>query len=322
VKFHNSASLCWFGPSQRVPPQPIREPRAVPLISQDRQHLYDGFGASRPAAFKTGGSFQPAGPGQEQPLADVGYYSLQQSYKVQAHSAAFQLGFVRVDMNPLAKKLLLILYFAIFGAIFADYLMGLGWFGRYDKIAMWAFVAFAMLVGRWLKSRAEKKAQNAEIVLEALDAKGAVRSDPRTRRFIWKTVSIVGGIATFVIFALAYRDRNHGDPFVYALVATVVVVTVSVVCWHRFGNISGVEGDDGVTLTLSRRGQTIRVPWALVNSVEVSRPYAFWQVQLKFRGVDESKAQTVRFLPLGWQRMTPAAAEKLQSALEQRRMVA
>src|SRR5690349_14849043 len=38
-------------------------------------------------------------------------------------------------MSPLAKRLKLILYLAVAGALFVNYLMGLGWFGRYDKIA-------------------------------------------------------------------------------------------------------------------------------------------------------------------------------------------
>src|ERR1700722_522443 len=97
-------------------------------------------------------------------------------------------------MNPLAKKLTLILYLAIFGPIFVNYVMGLGWFGRYDKLVILGFAAFAMLVGNWVKSRAEKKAQIGEVVVEALDAKGGVRSDPGARRFIWQTVLIVAGM--------------------------------------------------------------------------------------------------------------------------------
>jgi hypothetical protein len=46
-------------------------------------------------------------------------------------------------MNPPTKRLALILYFTIFGAIFVNYPMGLGWLGRYDKIAMWGFVVAA-----------------------------------------------------------------------------------------------------------------------------------------------------------------------------------
>jgi len=223
-------------------------------------------------------------------------------------------------MSPLAKRLTLILYLAIAGALFVNYLMGLGWFGRYDKIAMWVFIAFAALLGNWLKTRAEKRTPGGEALVEALDAQGAVRSDPRARRFIWQTVLIVGALTIFVILALAYRDRNKGDPVVYAVVAVVAVIITLGVCYNRFGNISDVEGDDGVTLTVHRRGQTMRVPWRQVESVEVSRPYSFWQVMLKVRNLGESKAQTVRFLPLGWRKMTPAIAEKLQAALEARRM--
>jgi len=223
-------------------------------------------------------------------------------------------------MNPLANKLALILYVAIGGAFSVNYLMGLGWFGRYDKIAFWAFIALAGPVGNWLKSRAEKKAQSREVVVEALDAQGAVRSDPRTRRFIWQTVSIVCGVMAFVFLALAYHDRYKDGPFAYVLVGVVVVIVLSYVGWNRFGNISEVEGDDGVTLTFRRGGQTTRVPWTQVESVKVSRPYGFWQVTLKFRYLGDSRAQTVRFLPLGWRKMTPAAAEKLQSAIEQRRL--
>lgn len=223
-------------------------------------------------------------------------------------------------MNPLAKKLALILYFAIAGAIFVNYFMGLGWFGPYDKLAMWGFVALAALMGNWLKSRREKKVQGGEVVVDALDAEGAVRSDPRARRFVWQTVSIVVGLIIFVILAQAYRDRSRGDPATYALAAIVMVIIGSGVCWNRFGNISEIEGDDGVTLTFRRRGQTIRVTWSQVESVEVGRPYSFWQVVLKFQCLGESGTQTVRFLPLGWRKMTPAVAEKLQSALDERRM--
>lgn len=153
--------------------------------------------------------------------------------------------------------------------------MGLGWFGRYDKIAMWVFVAFAALLGNWLKARAEKRTLGGEALVEALDARGAARSDPRARRFIWQTVSIVGALTILAIVARAYRDRNEGDPVVYALVAVVAVIVTLGVCYKRFGNISDVEGDAGVTLTVHRRGQTMRVPWRQVESVEVSRPYSF-----------------------------------------------
>jgi hypothetical protein len=223
-------------------------------------------------------------------------------------------------MHPLAKKFALILYFAIFGAIFVNYLMGLGWLGQYGKLAMWGFGALALLVGNWLKSRREKKAQGGEVVVEALDAEGAVRSDPRARRFVWQTVSIIVGLIIFVILAQAYRDSSRGDPATYALAAIVMVVIGSGVCWNRFGNLSEIEGDDGVTLTFRRRGQTLRVPWRQVESVEVSRPYSFWQVVLKFRYLGDAGTQSVRFLPLGWRKMTLAAAEKLQSALDERRM--
>jgi hypothetical protein len=100
-----------------------------------------------------------------------------------------------------------------------------------------------------------------EALVEALDAQGAVRSDPRARRFIWQTVSIVGALTILVIVALAYRDRNKGDPVVYGLVAVVAVIVTLGVCYKRFGNISDVEGDDGVTLTVHRRRQTMRVPF-------------------------------------------------------------
>jgi hypothetical protein len=39
-------------------------------------------------------------------------------------------------MNPLAKNLTLIVYLAIFGVIFVNYVMRLGWFGPYVKLAM------------------------------------------------------------------------------------------------------------------------------------------------------------------------------------------
>jgi hypothetical protein len=223
-------------------------------------------------------------------------------------------------MNPLAKKLTLIVYVAIFGAIFVNYLMGLGWFGRYDKLVMLGLAAFAMLVGNWLKSRAEKKAQIGEVVVEALDANGAVRSDPGARRFIWQTVSIVAGLTIFVVLALAYRDRSQGGAAVYAITAVVMIIIGAGVCWRRFGNISEIQGEDGVTLTLCRRGKAIRVPWRHVESAEVSRPFSFWQVVLKFRCLDGSGTQTVRFLPMGWRKMTPAIAGKLQSALAERRL--
>ena len=127
-------------------------------------------------------------------------------------------------------------------------------------------------------------------------------------------------MTAFVILALAYRARNQGGALVNATVFVVVVIITLAVCWHRFGNLSEVEGDDGVTLSIRRGASTTRVPWREVESVEVSRPYAFWQVMLKIRRLGDSKAQTVRFLPLGWQKMTPAVAEKLKAALEQRRL--
>jgi hypothetical protein len=220
----------------------------------------------------------------------------------------------------LVKKLTLGLYAAIAVPLFVNYLMGLGWFGRYDKIVTWGFIGIAALVGNWLRSRAEKKAQGGELVVEALDAHGAVRSDPGTRRFVWRTISVVGGLTTFVILALAYRDRSQGGALVNGTVFVVVVIIALAVCWRRFGNLSEVEGDDGVTLSVRRGANTTRVAWREVESVEVSRPYAFWQVMLRFRRLGDSKAQTVRFLPLGWQKMTPAVAEKLQAAIEQRRL--
>ena len=222
-------------------------------------------------------------------------------------------------MSPLAKKLALILYFGIAGAIFINYLMGLGWFGRYDKIVMWGFVAVAALVGSRLKARAEKKARGGEVLVEALDAQGAVRSDPGARRFIWTAVSIALGLILFIILAQAYRDLNQRGTTTYVLATVVILIVVWIVFRSRFGNISDVEDDDGITLTLRRRRETIRVPWSEIESVEVSRPYSFWQVMLKFRRLGESKTQTVRFLPFGWRKMTPPAAEKLQAALDQRR---
>ena len=218
----------------------------------------------------------------------------------------------------LGRKLILGLYTAIAVPLFVNYVMGLGWFGPYDKIVFWAFTVPAVLVANWFRTRAEKKADSGELVVPALDANGAVRSDPGTHRFIWRTIAGVVGLTAFVIFALAYRDRNHGGALVSASVFVVMVIIMSAVCWRRFGNLSEIEGDDGVTLSVRRGANTTRVPWREVESVEVSRPYAFWQVMLKFRGLGDSKAQTVRFLPLGWQKMTPAVAEKLQAAIEQR----
>jgi hypothetical protein len=222
-------------------------------------------------------------------------------------------------MNSIARKIALIVYIAIAVPLFVNYLMEFGWFGRYDKIVFWAFVVLAALVGTTLKSRAEKKAESGEVVVEALDGQGAVRSDPSARRYILQTVSIAGGVMALVILALAYRDRNKADTFTYVLVAVVAAISAWYVFRSRFGNISDVEGDDGVTVSFRRGGQTTRVPWSQVESVEVNRPYAFWQVMVKFRYVGDSKVQTVRFLPLGWRKMTPAAAEKLRSAIEQRR---
>lgn len=223
-------------------------------------------------------------------------------------------------MNRLAKKLALVLYLAVIGALLVDYLMGFGWFGRYDKIAVWVFVTFAGLFGNWRRARAEKAASSGEAIVEALDADGAVRSDPRARRFVWQTVLIVVAVTILVILALAYRDRNRRDPSEYASVALVAVIVTLVVCYKQFGNVGDVEGDDGVTLTLSRRGRIIRVPWRQVESVEVSRPYSFWRVTIKFRYLGESAAQTIQFLPLGWRKMTPTIAEKLRFALERRRL--
>jgi hypothetical protein len=220
----------------------------------------------------------------------------------------------------LGRKLTLGLYAAIAVPLSVNYLMGLGWFGRYDKIVTWGFLGIAALVGNWFRSRAEKKADSGALVVQALDANGAVRSDPGTRRFIWRTMAGVVGMSAFVVLAMTYRGRIQGGTVVWAFLVAVIVIVLSAVCWHRFGNISEVEGDDGVTLSFRRGANTTRVPWREVESVEVGRPYAFWQVMLKFRHLGESKAQTIRFLPLGWQKMTPAVAEKLQAAIEQRRL--
>jgi len=223
-------------------------------------------------------------------------------------------------MNPLAKKLILVLYLAISGAVFVNYLIGLRWFGPYDKLAMWGWVAFSVLGGNWLTSRAEEKAQRGEVVVEALDAEGAVHSDPKTDRFVRQMAVAVVGASVLISLWVAYRDHGHTQPMANGIALLVLVVIATWVVRTRFGSFSQVETDDGVTLTFRRRGQPTRVPWRQVESVVVSRPYSIWQVVLKFRCPGESGTQTVRFLPLGWRKMTPAVAEKLQSALDERRM--
>lgn len=223
-------------------------------------------------------------------------------------------------MSPLGKKLFLVLYFAIFGALLIDYVMGFGWLRGYEKAVILLVVAAGSGISLWLKSRAEKKAPSGEAVVEAPDTEGAVHSDPQTHRFIQQTFAIVLGISLLIFLGMAYRDRGQGQLMENAFVLLTMVVIITWVFWKRFGNVSQVQSDDGETLTLRLRGQTLRVPWSQVESVDVSRPYAFWQVMVKFRRLGESKVQAIRFLPLGWRKMTPAAAERLKSALERRRM--
>lgn len=122
-----------------------------------------------------------------------------------------------------------------------------------------------------------------------------------------------------VCIGTVFRGHGQAQLTVDAFVLLTIVAIVAWVLWKRFGNISQVESDDGATLTIRRRGQTMHVPWSQVESVEVSRPYAFWQVMVRFRRLGESRVQELRFLPLGWRKMTPAAAQKLSSALEARR---
>lgn len=223
-------------------------------------------------------------------------------------------------MTPFGKKLFLVLYFALFGALLIDCVMAFGWFRGYDKAAMLLVVAAISGIGLRLKSRAEHTAPSGEAVIEALDPEGAVHSNPQTDRFILQTFAIVIGISILVCLAMAYGDRGRAQLTENAFVLLTMVVIVTWVFWKRFGNICQVESDDGKTLTLRLRRQTLRVPWSQVESVDVSRPYAFWQVTIRFRRLGESKVQAMRFLPVGWRKMTPAAAEGLKSALERRRM--
>lgn len=64
-----------------------------------------------------------------------------------------------------------------------------------------------------------------------------------------------------------------------------------------------------------------QVPWSQAESIDLSRPYSFWQVTIEYRRFGDSRLQAIRFLPLGWQRMTSAAAEKLKAALEARKIL-
>lgn len=221
-------------------------------------------------------------------------------------------------MSSFAKKLLLVLYFGIVGALLVDYVMGFGWLRGHDWAAMLLVVAAMSGINRWLKSRAAKNAPNGEAVVEALDTEGTVHSDPQTHRFVQQTFAIVIGISVLICLGTVYGDHGQGHLMEDTFVLLTVVAIAMWVCWKHFGNICEVESDDGVTLTLRLRGQTVRVPWSQVESVDVGRPYAFWQVMITFRHLGESKAQTIRFLPLGWRKMAPAAAERLKSALESR----
>lgn len=221
-------------------------------------------------------------------------------------------------MSRLTKRLLIALYLGTSGAILVNYLLGLNWFGRYDKIVTWGFIAIAGLFGGWLKSRRERKVDAAEPSVEALDSEGAVRSDPKTQGYIRLVIGISTGICVLVWVSLGYRRHWSGQFQANAVTLLVMVVVFIWVFWRRFGNISQVESDDGATLTLVRGGNINQIPWSQVESVEVNRPYAFWQVTVSYRQLGDSKVQTARFLPMGWRKMTPGMAEKLRAALDSR----
>lgn len=155
-------------------------------------------------------------------------------------------------------------------------------------------------------------------MIEGLDTEGAVHCDLQAHRLLRQTLFIVIGLSALIFPALVYRDRGQGQTIKEAFTLLTMITITTWVFWKRFANISQVESDDGATLTLRLRGQTTHVPWSQVQSVEVNRPYAFWQVMIKYRRLGEAKVQTVRFLPPGWRKMTPAAAERLKAALEAR----
>ena len=183
---------------------------------------------------------------------------------------------------------------------------------------MWGFAAIAILLGNWVRPLAERKADSRKIVVEALGPDGGVLSDPRTYRYIVQVIAGALGLSFLVWAGVAYGHRQ-GSIIGNAATLLVILGCFAWVFWTRFGNISEVESDDGATLTLRQRGHTSQVPWEQIESVEVSRPYAFWQVTIKFRFPGESKIRVARFLPLGWRKMTPGAAEKLQATLMARK---
>jgi hypothetical protein len=222
-------------------------------------------------------------------------------------------------MTP-ARKVLLVLYVAIMGPLFVDYIMGFGWFHGYENVLMPLLVIVAYGIATRMKSRADEKTQGGDALVEALDTEGAVHSDPKARRFIQQVVAVTLGLLVLIVLGVTHRHRGQGQLGEDALVLLLMIGILAWVLRRQFGNISQVESDDGVTLTLLRRGQTMHVPWSQVESVEVSRPHGFWQVVIRFRLLGESKVEAVRFMPLGWRKMTPATAEKLKLALDARRM--
>lgn len=94
-------------------------------------------------------------------------------------------------MKPFTRKLVLFVYLAFVGAWLVNYFMGLGWFHGYDRAVLALSLVVIHGIGARLKSRTEDRSQSGDVVVEALDSEGAVRSDPGTTRFIQQVIVAV-----------------------------------------------------------------------------------------------------------------------------------
>jgi len=222
-------------------------------------------------------------------------------------------------MSTNLRRWLGALYATALLPLLVNYIMGFGWFRPYDQAVLLVGILISTGITAWLRKHADQELAQ-QFALQALDAKGGLQSDPAARGFVRKVMVYV--LATVVVISamMWYRDREKDDLSQLLIVLVSLLIIVAVMMRRWYGDVYEIERDEGRILSLRRGGKELDIPWSAVQSISVEKSRGAWQVALKYRLEGETKDGSVVIFPLGFLKMSTVSAEKLQAALEGKRL--